>query len=188
MPRLYSEKRHERELAKVREEYDGRLKDLQAALAELKEENRRLAAETALLEAQKASISEAMIAASEKRGEMQREFESFVAAEKALAVQAAEKAQALLEDVRAAYPNETLSARFSAFERRLGELFGAKARKDSCGEGDALFSAGDAETEEALADDPFLHKELAFSAAAPSALADGEWDLKEVLATLGLDD
>ena len=64
--KLYSARRHEREISALSEEYDGRLKDLQAALAELKEENRRLSAEISVLRAQKQSISDAMIAASEK--------------------------------------------------------------------------------------------------------------------------
>ena len=35
--KLYSARRHEREISALSEEYGGRLKDLQAALAELKE-------------------------------------------------------------------------------------------------------------------------------------------------------
>ena len=49
--KLYSARRHEREISALSEEYDGRLKDLQAALAELKEENRRLSAEISVLRA-----------------------------------------------------------------------------------------------------------------------------------------
>lgn len=104
MPGLYSARRHREELSSLSEEYETRLKELQAALTELKEENRRLSAEISLLRAQKQSISDAIIAAGEKREEMQRELDAFSAAQKALAVQAAEKAQRLLEDVRAAYP------------------------------------------------------------------------------------
>ena len=101
MPGLYSARRHREELSSLSEEYETRLKELQAALTELKEENRRLSAEISLLRAQKQSISDAIIAAGEKREEMQRELDAFSAAQKALAVQAAEKAQRLLEDVRA---------------------------------------------------------------------------------------
>ena len=117
MPGLYSARRHREELSSLSEEYETRLKELQAALTELKEENRRLSAEISLLRAQKQSISDAIIAAGEKREEMQRELDAFSASQKALAVQAAEKAQRLLEDVRAAYPDEETSARFSRTER-----------------------------------------------------------------------
>lgn len=177
MPRLYTEKKHAQALNELREEYDGRLKELQAALVELKEENRRLSAEISLLTAQKQSISDAIIAASEKRKEMQGELNAFIEAQKALAVQAAEKAQALLCDVRAAYPDEADSLRFSAFERRLR----------------ALLSPGEESSEEGNADPGAFETDgegggLAFSAAEPSETADGEWDLQEVLKALGLSD
>ena len=42
MPGLYSARRHREELSSLSEEYETRLKELQAALTELKEENRRL--------------------------------------------------------------------------------------------------------------------------------------------------
>ena len=67
MPGLYSARRHREELSSLSEEYETRLKELQAALTELKEENRRLSAEISLLRAQKQSISDAIIAAGEKR-------------------------------------------------------------------------------------------------------------------------
>ena len=74
MSRLYTQRRHEQALGELKAEYDGRLKELQAALAELKEENRSLSAEISLLTAQKQSISDAMIAAGEKRDEMQAQY------------------------------------------------------------------------------------------------------------------
>lgn len=131
MPKLYSVKRHERELSAVRDEYDGRLKELQAAMTELKEENRRLAAELSVSRSQKQAVSEAMIAASEKREEMRRDFDSFVAAQKALVMQAAEKAQALLEDIMKEYPDREKTARFKAFRARLDELLGGTAEEAS---------------------------------------------------------
>ncbi|MFQ9739173.1 MAG: hypothetical protein ACLR06_16720 [Christensenellaceae bacterium] len=82
MPGLYSARRHREELSSLSEEYETRLKELQAALTELKEENRRLSAEISLLRAQKQSISDAIIAAGEKREEMQRELDAFSAAQK----------------------------------------------------------------------------------------------------------
>ena len=93
MPGLYSARRHREELSSLSEEYETRLKELQAALTELKEENRRLSAEISLLRAQKQSISDAIIAAGEKREEMQRELDAFSAAQKALAVQARGRAR-----------------------------------------------------------------------------------------------
>lgn len=130
MSRLYTQRRHEQALGELKAEYDGRLKELQAALAELKEENRSLSAEISLLTAQKQSISDAMIAAGEKREEMQAQLAVFIESEKAIAVQAAEKAQALLEDVRAAYPDEAASRRFSDFERRLKTLLSRPRREN----------------------------------------------------------
>lgn len=178
MPRLYTEKRHKEALNALKEDYDGRVKELQTALAELKEENRRLSAEIAQLSAQKQSISDALIAAGEKREEMQGELNAFIEAQKSIAVQAAEKAQTLLGDVRAAYPDETASARFSAFERRLRALLSPEAAESELAE----------EAEEIPEAENDGHAELAFSAAEPSERADGSWELKEVLETLGLSD
>ena len=81
MSRLYTQRRHEQALGELKAEYDGRLKELQAALAELKEENRSLSAEISLLSAQKQSISDAMIAAGEKREEMQAQLAVFIESE-----------------------------------------------------------------------------------------------------------
>lgn len=86
MSRLYTQRRHEQALGELKAEYDGRLKELQAALAELKEENRSLSAEISLLTAQKQSISDAMIAAGEKREEMQAQLAVFIESEKAIAM------------------------------------------------------------------------------------------------------
>ncbi len=177
--KLYSARRHEREISALSEEYGGRLKDLQAALAELKEENRRLSAEVSVLRAQKQSISEAMIAASEKREEMQEETEAYFASQKAMALQAAEKAQRLLDDIRASYPDEAAGSRFKAFERRLNALLFPREEEPSESEEQPLEISSEEESE--------VHTELAFSKE-PSLPADGEWDLKEVLETLGLSD
>lgn len=196
MPKLYTRRSHERELSALRETYDGRIGELQAALAELKEENRRLSAEVALLSSQKQAVSDAMIAAGEKKKQMEAELGEFVRSEKAIAVQSAEKARALLEDVRAAYPDRAGNARFAAFERRLNALLGGETAKademparretafaetggnDGTGASEADFSAG-AEA------DP--DSEIAGQAEI-AAEAGGEWDLKAVLETLGLSD
>ena len=182
MSRLYTQRRHEQALGELKAEYDGRLKELQAALAELKEENRSLSAEISLLSAQKQSISDAMIAAGERREEMQAQLAVFIESEKAIAVQAAEKAQALLEDVRAAYPDEAASRRFSDFERRLKTLLSPPSQGESEEE----------EAENSLSEEEFspreLHSGLAFSASETSEKAGEEWELKEVLETLGLCD
>ena len=181
MSRLYTQRRHEQALGELKAEYDGRLKELQAALAELKE-NRSLSAEISLLTAQKQSISDAMIAAGEKREEMQAQLAVFIESEKAIAVQAAEKAQALLEDVRAAYPDEAASRRFSDFERRLKTLLSPPSQGES----------EEDEAENSLSEEEFfpreLHSCLAFSASETSEKAGEEWELKEVLETLGLCD
>ena len=81
MPKLYTRRSHERELSALRETYDGRIGELQAALAELKEENRRLSAEVALLSSQKQAVSDAMIAAGEKKKQMEAELGEFVRSE-----------------------------------------------------------------------------------------------------------
>lgn len=182
MSGLYTQRRHEQALGELKAEYDGRLKELQAALAELKEENRSLSAEISLLTAQKQSISEAMIAAGEKREEMQAQLAIFIQSEKAIAMQAAEKAQALLEDVRAAYPDEAASKRFSDFERRLKTLLSPLPQGDS----------EENEAENSLPEEEFvpceIHSGLAFSASEMSEKAGEGWELKEVLETLGLSD
>ena len=196
MPKLYTRRSHERELSALRETYDGRIGELQAALAELKEENRRLSAEVALLSSQKQAVSDAMIAAGEKKKQMEAELGEFVRSEKAIAVQSAEKARVLLEDVRAAYPDRAGNARFAAFERRLNALLGGETAKsdemparretalaatggnDGTGASEADFSAG---AEENPAPEIAGQAEIA-------ADADGEWDLKAVLETLGLSD
>lgn len=196
MPKLYTRRSHERELSALRETYDGRIGELQAALAELKEENRRLSAEVALLSSQKQAVSDAMIAAGEKKKQMEAELGEFVRSEKAIAVQSAEKARVLLEDVRAAYPDRAGNARFAAFERRLNALLGGETAKademparretalaetggnDGTGASEADFSA---EAEENPAPEIAGQAEIA-------AEAGGEWDLKAVLETLGLSD
>ena len=196
MPKLYTRRSHERELSALRETYDGRIGELQAALAELKEENRRLSAEVALLSSQKQAVSDAMIAAGEKKKQMEAELGEFVRSEKAIAVQSAEKARVLLEDVRAAYPDRAGNARFAAFERRLNALLGGETAKsdempvrretafaetggnDGIGASEADFSAG---AEENPAPEIAGQAEIA-------ADTGGEWDLKAVLETLGLSD
>ena len=195
MPKLYTRRSHERELSALRETYDGRIGELQAALAELKEENRRLSAEVALLSSQKQAVSDAMIAAGEKKKQMEAELGEFVRSEKAIAVQSAEKARALLEDVRAAYPDRAGNARFAAFERRLNALLGGEAAKKDempvrreaalaeTGGNDGIGAEADfsAEAEENPAPEIAGQAEIA-------AEAGGEWDLKAVLETLGLSD
>ncbi len=181
--KLYSARRHEREISALSEEYDGRLKDLQAALAELKEENRRLSAEISVLRAQKQYISDAMIAASEKREEMQEETEAYFASQRAMALQAAEKAQRLLDDVRASYPDEAVGSRFKAFERRLKALLSPN-EEDAAERSEILDEISSGLSSEEASE---IHTELTFSEE-PSLPADGEWDLKEVLETLGLSD
>lgn len=180
MPKFYTEKKHAEALNAMKAEYDGRLKELQAALVELKEENRRLSAEAATFAAQKQSISEAIIAASEKRAQMRGESEAFTAAQKTLALQAAEKAQKLLEDVRAAYPDEADSARFSAFERRLHALF-------SGGDGGRVETSFD---EVAVSEDSAenLSEELPDFATTEKEPGNSEenWDLDDILEMLGL--
>ena len=168
MPGLYTRKGHERELRALREAYDGKIGELQAALAELKEENRRLSAEVSFLSAQKQAVSEAMIAAGESKKQMEAELGEFVRSEKALAVQAAEKAQALLEEIRAAYPDRAETARFARFERRLDAILSGRE---------------DAESAEDAADAvPDCGARKEFNA------EDGEWKLEQVLETLGLAD
>jgi hypothetical protein len=181
--KLYSARRHEREISALSEEYDRRLKDLQAALAELKEENRRLSAEISVLRAQKQSISDAMIAASEKREEMQEETEAYFASQRAMALQAAEKAQRLLDDVRASYPDEAVGSRFKAFERRLKALLSPN-EEEAAERSEILDEISSGLSSEEASE---IHTELTFSEE-PSLPADGEWDLKEVLETLGLSD
>ena len=119
--KLYSARRHEREISALSEEYGGRLKDLQAA----------------------------------------------------------EKAQRLLDDIRASYPDEAAGSRFKAFERRLNALLFPREKEPSESEEQPLEISSEEESE--------VHTELAFSKE-PSLPADGEWDLKEVLETLGLSD
>lgn len=182
MSKLYTQRRHEQEIGEVKAEYDGRLKELQAALSELKEENRSLAAEISLLTAQKQSISDALIAAGEKREEMQAQLAVFIQSEKAIAMQAAEKAQALLEDVRAAYPDEAASGRFLYFERRLKTLLSPPSEEEAVEN-----EAGNSVPEEGPS--PFeIYEKLAVSSAETPEKAGEEWELKEVLETLGLSD
>ena len=109
---------------------------------------------------------------------MQRELDAFSAAQKALAVQAAEKAQRLLEDVRAAYPDEETSARFSTFEKRLKSLF-----EDGTDGAEPTFEEPSAEEGSSA-----VHTELTCASAEPASDAGGGWDLKAVLETLGLSD
>ena len=114
--------------------------------------------------------------------EMQAQLAVFIESEKAIAVQAAEKAQALLEDVRAAYPDEAASRRFLDFERRLKTLLSPPSQGES----------EEDEAENSLSEEEFspceLHSGLAFSASETSEKAGEEWELKEVLETLGLCD
>ncbi len=163
MAGLYTRRSHERELRAQREGYEEKLGELRAAIAELKEENRRLAAEVSLLHSQKDAVSDAMIAAGEAKTRMEAEFGEFVRSEKEIAVQAAEKAQALLEEVRSAYPDEADDERFGAFERRLHALLGD--------DGSVSAAIPDMASE---------------GAEAPPAETKGEWALEEVLETLGL--
>lgn len=196
MPKLYTRRSHERELSALRETYDGRIGELQAALAELKEENRRLSAEVALLSSQKQAVSDAMIAAGEKKKQMEAELGEFVRSEKAIAVQSAEKARALLEDVRAAYPDRAGNARFAAFERRLNALLGGEAakadeaparREAAFAEPDGNGGTGAAEADFSAGAEENPAPEIAGQAEI-AAEAGGEWDLKAVLETLGLSD
>lgn len=181
MPKLYSVKRHERELSAVRDEYDGRLKELQAAMTELKEENRRLAAELSVSRSQKQAVSEAMIAASEKREEMRRDFDSFVAAQKALVMQAAEKAQALLEDIMKEYPDREKTARFKAFRARLDELLGGTAEGKEPRE--IIFSEEASEETEGSVSSTLPPDDKRITGPVSEEKA---WELEEVLNVLGL--
>ena len=129
------------------------------------------------------TISDAMIAASEKREEMQEETEAYFASQRAMALQAAEKAQRLLDDVRASYPDEAAGSRFKAFERRLKALLSPN-EVDAAERSEILDEISSGLSSEEASE---IHTELVFSKEPPLS-ADGEWDLKEVLETLGLSD
>lgn len=176
---LYTRKSHEREMRALREEYEQRLGELRAAVSELKEENRRLSAEVALLSSQKAAVSDAMIAAGEAKNRMEAELGEFVRSEKEIAVQAAQRAQALLEEVRTAYPDRADEARFAAFEEKLDALLGAPpVGKDA---EDVEIACANAP-----ADADFSAAAGVSDGAAGEAGRGADWDLRQVLDTLGL--
>ena len=124
MLKLFSEKDVKRLVLRLKEEYEGVLMRRRAAEEELKEQNRILRARVLELEGDRASVSEAIIAAT-KAGERLR-TESALQAEnerKELKL-LAEKCRLLLERLTKKYPDEEDVNSFAAFNEELSVALG----------------------------------------------------------------
>lgn len=112
---LYSKKDVEKLVDRLREEYEGALRVQRQAAQELKEENRALAARLSRLEAERATVADAMIDAVKAGERIRRESEAAAQNEgKELSLLIA-KCRLLLDDLQAKYPDAEDVKAFSDF-------------------------------------------------------------------------
>lgn len=173
MPKLYSEKRHKAELTEAVRAYDGRLKEMQSAMAEIKEENRRLTAETATLRAEREAVSDAMIAAEKREREIKDKTDAFFASQRAIAVQSAERAKKLLDDV-AGELSASDEGRYSRYQARLNAILNGEEERGAESGADRL---SDDLPEESPSDFPEERD-------SEGSENDGGWTAEEVLRAL----
>lgn len=115
MFRRYSEKDVRALVRKLKEEYDGVVRQGREAFDELKEENKRLLARLSVLEGERAGVTDALVNA-EKAGEEIRKSVEAEAQNKSKELQLlAEQCRLLLSRLNAKYPDEAEVKDFNAF-------------------------------------------------------------------------
>lgn len=124
MLKFYSEKDVQTLVSRLREEYGRAYARKNAEIADLKEENRNLAARLSVLEAERGSVTEALTHAVEEGERIVRAGEEEAAVKSRELVMLAERARTLCERLSRKYPDEEdvlkLQAFTSTFERELG--------------------------------------------------------------------
>lgn len=121
---LYRKKDVQALVRRLREEYDGALKEQKAAAEELKAENRALAARVSEMEQERSSVASALVHAVEE-GERIKEAGSRAAEnEQKEAALLAEKCRLFLKRMMQKYPDEEDTRAFAAFVESLSGALG----------------------------------------------------------------
>ena len=126
---LYTKRDVQMLVRRLRDEYDAALKEQKAASEELKAENRALSARLSQLEAERGSVSEALVHAV-KEGERIKEEGSRAAenGQKEFAL-LAEKCRLFLAKLMQKYPDEEDTQAFAAFVESLSGALGEEEEK-----------------------------------------------------------
>lgn len=123
---LFTEKDVRKLIARLREESAKELAECRAALAEIKEENRRLRARLSVLEGERDNVSAALIRAVEEGERIERESRSEGESKMREALLLAEKCRLLSDKLSAKYPDEEDCAQFAQFTSALRALLGGE--------------------------------------------------------------
>lgn len=115
MFRRYSEKDVRALVHKLKEEYDGVVRQGREAFDELKEENKRLAARLAVLEGERAGVTDALVNAEKAGEEIKKTVEAEAENKSRELMLLAEQCRLLLSRLNEKYPDEAEVRDFDAF-------------------------------------------------------------------------
>lgn len=115
MFKRYSEKDVRVLVHKLKEEYDGVVRQGREAFDELKEENKRLSARLSVLEGERAGVTEALVNAEKAGEEIKKTVEAEAENKSRELLLLAEQSRMLLSRLNAKYPDEAEVRDFNAF-------------------------------------------------------------------------
>ncbi len=124
---LYTARRVKKLVQRLKEEYDGVLKQQREEAERLKEENRNLSARVHELEGERASVAQALILASQEGERLKAAGQKEEANERNELRLLAQKCRLLAEDLRRRHPNEEDVAEFASYTDDLGHAMGEEA-------------------------------------------------------------
>lgn len=120
MFRRYSEKQVKAIVHKLREEYEGAVRQGKEAFDELKEENKRLLARLSVLEGERSGVTDALVNAEKAGEEIKKTVEAAAENKSRELMLLAEQCRVLLARLNAKYPDEAEVRDFNVF---CGALF-----------------------------------------------------------------
>lgn len=130
MCRRYSEKDVRTLVHKLKEEYDGVVRQGREAFDELKEENKRLSARLLVLEGERAGVTDALVDAKKAGAEIKKTVEAEAKNKSRELTLLAEQCRVLLARLNAKYPNEAEVKDFNAFCDALFEKLHVKKESE----------------------------------------------------------
>lgn len=133
MFRRYSEKDVRALVHKLKEEYDGVVRQGREAFDEIKEENKRLSARLAVLERERAGVTDALVNAEKAGEEIKKTVEAEAENKSRELTLLAEQCRLLLSRLNEKYPDEAEVRDFNAFCDALFEKLHLARGEDESG-------------------------------------------------------
>ena len=130
MFKRYKEKEVQALVARLKEEYEGVVRNLREAQEELKEENRLLRARLSVLESQRSEVSVALMRAVKEGERIKEESSAEAEGERKELLLLAEKCRLLSERLLQKYPDEEDCADFKTFTDALRSHLGEKTEEE----------------------------------------------------------